>query len=206
MNDKIIIIGGGSHAKSILALIKKNRLLSKLLGYTDEIKSNIPIKYLGKDEEILKTYDKKKTKLLLGIGINIKLRKKIINKFKGYQFLSLIDQDSIVYKNCNIGDGTVIFPGTIIGPNVKIGSFCVVHHSVVLEHDVKISQNSYIGPSAVVCGNSKIGENVLIGANSTMIEKTFIQKNCKLGAGSVLIKSFKFENKSLIGIPAKVKK
>jgi sugar O-acyltransferase (sialic acid O-acetyltransferase NeuD family) len=206
VKDKIIIIGGGSHARSILALIKKNRLFSRLLGYTDTIKSNISIKYLGKDEEILKTYDRKNTKLALGIGINTKLRKKIINKFRGYQFLSLVDQDAIIYKNCNIDEGSIVFPGAIIGPNVKIGSFCVVHHSVVLEHDVEISQNSYIGPGAVVCGNAKIGENVLIGANSTMIEKTFIQKNSKLGAGSVLINSFKSDNKSLIGIPAKIKK
>jgi len=206
MKEKIIIIGGGGHARSILALMKNNRLLSNLLGYTDQIKGNLPIKYLGKDDEILNRYNKKKIKLVLGIGINIKLREKILKKFDDYKFLILIDKNSIISSDCNIAQGSVIFPGATIGPNVKIGKFSVIHNSVVIEHDVSISENSYIGPGAVVCGNAKIGKNVLLGANSTMIQDTFIEKNCKLGAGSVLIKSFKQQNKSLIGAPAKIKK
>jgi sugar O-acyltransferase (sialic acid O-acetyltransferase NeuD family) len=148
----------------------------------------------------------KKIKLVLGIGINIKLREKILKKFDDYKFLILIDKNSIISSDCNIAQGSVIFPGATIGPNVKIGKFSVIHNSVVIEHDVSISENSYIGPGAVVCGNAKIGKNVLLGANSTMIQDTFIEKNCKLGAGSVLIKSFKQQNKSLIGAPAKIKK
>ena len=35
MKEKIIIIGGGGHARSILALLKKNKLSNHILGYTD---------------------------------------------------------------------------------------------------------------------------------------------------------------------------
>jgi sugar O-acyltransferase (sialic acid O-acetyltransferase NeuD family) len=205
MKEKIIIIGGGGHARSILAILKNNRLSNNLLGYTDQNKSNLPLKYLGGDEEVLSRYKNKKIKLVLGVGINLKLREKILKKFHKYKFLSLIDKDSIISTNCKIAEGSVIFPGAVIGPNVKIGPFSVIHNSVVIEHDVSISENSYIGPGAVVCGNVKIEKNVLLGANSTMIQDTSIERNCILGAGSVLIKSYKIKNKSLIGSPAKIK-
>ena len=35
MKEKIVIIGGGSHARSILALLRKNKLSKYILGYTD---------------------------------------------------------------------------------------------------------------------------------------------------------------------------
>ena len=206
MKQKLIIIGGGGHARSILSILKKNKKLSKLIGYTDLKKMNLPIKYLGKDETILRNYKTNEIKLILGIGINIKIREKIIKKFKKYTFLKLIDKNSIISENYDIGTGTVIFPNASLGPNVKIGKFCVIHNSVVIEHDVSIKDNAYIGPGAVVCGNVKVSKNVLLGANSTMIQDTFIEQNCILGAGSVLIKSFKQKNQSLIGTPAKIKK
>lgn len=205
MNEKIIIIGGGSHARSVLALLKKNNLEKYIYGYTDFKKSDLPIKYLGDDEKIFLLKKKNQIKLILGIGINMKLRKKILNKFKEFKFLSLIDKNSLLLDNCNVGQGSIIFPNVSIGPNVNIGKFCVIHNSVVIEHDVSISDNSFIGPGAVVCGNVRVESNVLLGANSTMIQDTFIKKNCSLGAGSVLVKSFKYQNKSFIGSPAKVK-
>jgi sugar O-acyltransferase (sialic acid O-acetyltransferase NeuD family) len=204
MKEKIIIIGGGSHARSILALLKKNKLSNHILGYTDIKKSNLPLKYLGEDKKIF-LLNKKKIKLILGVGINLELRKKILNKFKKFKFLSLVDDKSILFDNVDIGEGSIIFPNVSIGPNVIVGKFCVVHNSVVIEHDVNISENSYIGPGAVVCGNVKIGSNVLLGANSTMIQDTFIKNYCKLGAGSVLIKSFNYQKKLFVGSPAKIK-
>ena len=205
MREKIVIIGGGSHARSILALLRKNKLSKYILGYTDLKRNDLPIKYLGEDEKIF-LLNKKKIKLVLGVGINLKLRKKILNKFKKYQFLSLIDKNSILLENCDVGRGSIIFPNVSIGPDVSIGKFCVIHNSVVIEHNVNIGDNSYIGPGSVVCGNARIENNVLLGANSTMIQDTFIKNDCRLGAGSVLIKSFKNKNQTLIGSPAKIKK
>lgn len=206
MKQKIIIIGGGGHARSILALLRKNKLSKCILGYTDLKKSDLPIKYLGEDEKVFLLNKKNQTKLVLGVGINLRLRKKILNKFKKFQFLSLIDKNSLLFENCDVGEGSIIFPNASIGPNVSIGKFCVIHNSVVIEHDVNIGDNSYIGPGSVVCGNARIENNVLLGANSTMIQDTFIKNNCRLGAGSVLIKSFKIQNQTLIGSPAKIKK
>ena len=41
MNKKLIIIGGGGHARSIYGLLKNNNLEKKILGYTDIQKSNL---------------------------------------------------------------------------------------------------------------------------------------------------------------------
>lgn len=203
---KLIIIGGGGHARSIYGLLKENKLTKGLLGYSDFKKSNLPLKYLGNDQKILDLYKKNKVELILGIGINLSLRTKVINKFKNYNFLTLIDKKAIISDKSKVKKGCIIFPNASISSNVKINDFSVIHNSAVIEHDVDIGKNSYIGPAAVICGNAMIGKNVLIGANSTMIQDTFVADNCKLGAGSVLIKSCRLKNKILIGSPAKIKK
>jgi len=206
MREKIIIIGGGGHARSVLSILKKNNLSRNLIGYTDINKRNLPINYLGTDRSIIEKYKINQVKLLMGIGINLKLRARVIKKFKDFKFMTLIDKNSIILEDSKIGEGSVIFSNTIVGPNSNIGKFCVIHNSVIIDHDTNIEENSYIGPGSVVCGNVKISKNVLLGANSTVIQNTFIEQSCILGAGSVLIKSFRKKNKSLIGIPAKEKK
>ena len=206
MKKNLIIIGGGGHARSILGLLHKNKLSKRILGYSDNKESNLPIKYLGNDNVIIKKYKKNDIEIILGIGIHLSIREKIIKKFKNYKFFTLIDKDAKIIKNAFVGKGTIIFPNANISTNVQVNEFCVIHNSTTIDHDVKIDKNSYIGPGAVVCGNVIIGKNVLIGANSTLIQDINITDNCRLGAGSVLIKSCKIKYKTLIGSPAKIYK
>ena len=206
MKKKLIIIGGGGHARSILGLLIKNKLTSRIIGYSDNKKSNLPIKYLGNDNIILKNFKKKDVEIVIGVGIHLSIREKIIRKFKKYNFFTLVDKDSKIISNLPLGKGTIIYPNANVSSNVKIKNYCVIHNSTTIDHDVQIQSNSYIDPGAVVCGNAKIGKNVLIGANATLIQDTILADRCKLGAGSVLIKSCKTKNKTLIGSPAKIYK
>ena len=64
---------------------KSNKLSGKIIGYMIYIRG-LPVKYLGKDETILKNYKTNEITLLMGIGINLKLRQKIIRKFKNIIF------------------------------------------------------------------------------------------------------------------------
>jgi sugar O-acyltransferase (sialic acid O-acetyltransferase NeuD family) len=206
-NSKIIIVGGGNHALSVLNILFRNRLAKNIIGYLDEKKTKLNIDYLGKDKFFLKEkkfLSSKKIKLAQGIGTDILIRTKVFNKFKnaGYSFLTMVDKSSIISFNSKIGEGTVIFPNSSIGPNCRIEENIVLHTNTTIEHDVEIGSGSYIGPSATLCGNVKINKNCLVGAASCILENIVLPKNSILGAISLLNKNYK-ASKIYKGIPAK---
>jgi|TARA_B110000459_G_C16546577_1_gene464632 UDP-4-amino-4,6-dideoxy-N-acetyl-beta-L-idosamine acetyltransferase len=206
MKKKIILIGGGGHATSMLNLIYRNYKKSEVIGYTDKKKTNLKIKYLGSDLSILsKKNFFPNTILMMAIGTHIELRSKLFTKYKSknFKFLTIIDKSAVIGLNAKVLEGSAIFPQTCIGPEVHIGENVVVHSGSIIEHDSRILSNSYIGPGAVICGHSKIEKNVLIGAKSCVLENVLIKQGCKLGAGGVMIKSINKKNQTFIGIPAK---
>lgn len=201
--NKIIIIGGGSHAESIIEICKNVNISNKIIGYTDISKTKISLPYLGTDDQII-NFDKKKISLINGIGINIKLRKKVFEKFYNnkFDFIKFNKmKNSYISPVSKIGVSSIIFPNAVIGPKVIIGNNVVVHSGAIIEHDTIIGDNCYIAPGAIICGNCKIGDNCLIGANSTIIENITLKQNSVLGAHSLLNKNFKM-SRIYKGIPA----
>tara|TARA_B100001057_G_C22508757_1_gene817021 strand:+ start:68 stop:682 length:615 start_codon:yes stop_codon:yes gene_type:complete len=204
MNKKIILIGGGTHATSILNLLERNFPKYKIFGYTDSKKTKLKINYLGKDESIFKKYNKNSVLLVMSIGVNTKIRSKVFKIFKKkrYNFITIIDKTSVVAASSQISEGSIIFPNSSVGPKTVIKKNVVIHTAAVIEHDSVVEENSYVGPSAVVCGNSKVGKNCLVGANSCIIEYIKMPNNSILGASGLLNKNYK-KSKTFIGVPAK---
>ena len=206
MKKKIILIGGGGHATSILNLIDRNQNKQEVIGYTDKKKTNLKIKYLGNDLNLLRRKNNfSNTFLVMAIGAHVELRSKLFEKYKSknFRFLTIIDKSAVIGMNTKILEGSVVFPQTCIGPEVYIGQNVVIHSGSIIEHNAKVLSNSYIAPGAVICGHSKVEKNVLIGAKSCVLENIVVKQGCKLGAGAVMIKSINKKNKTFIGIPAK---
>ena len=201
---KIILVGGGTHAVSIINLLERKFPELKIFGYTDAKKSRLNVKYLGKDEIVLNSYNKNNFLLTMSIGVNIKIRSKVFDMFKKkkFNFLTIIDKNSVVASSAKIGNGSIIFPNSSIGPHSIIKDNVVIHTSTVVEHNSLIGKDSYLGPSAVICGNSKVGKKCLVGANSCMIENITLPNNSILGASALLNKNYKKE-RTYMGIPAK---
>lgn len=201
---KIILVGGGTHAVSIVNLLERNLPKLKVFGYTDTNKSGLNVKYLGNDEKVLNTYNKNNFLLVMSIGVNIKIRSKVFDMFKkkNFNFLTIIDKNSVVATSAKIGIGSIIFPNSSIGPHSIIKDNVVIHTSTVVEHNSLIDKHSYLGPSSVICGNSKVGKKCLVGANSCIIENITLPSNSILGASALLNKNYK-KQKTYMGIPAK---
>lgn len=105
--------------------------------------------------------------------------------------------------SAEIGEGTVIHPGAVIGPNVRIGKNCTIHSGVVIyDHSqigdhVVIHANSVIGADAFyykkrpegydklhTCGYVRIDDKVEIGAMCTIDRG--VTGDTRIGEGSKL--------------------
>jgi sugar O-acyltransferase (sialic acid O-acetyltransferase NeuD family) len=187
---KTILIGSGGHAQSIMAL--RCDVLNQVVAYTDIIQNNnFNLLYAGTDDDVIRKYNKEHYNLLIGVSytgkkISLELRKQIINKYKGYDFQTIIAHSSIIKNNVIIGDGTVIFENTLINTQSKIGTNCVINTGSIIEHHCIIGDNVQISPGCVICGGVDIGDNSFIAAGTTIRDGVKIGDNIIVGLGSVV--------------------
>ena len=206
IKSQIVIIGSGGHSRMIIecAQCLKYKVkyiidISKKKDVEEKI-LNIPVKNLVYLKKI-----KKKTKVFLAIGDNIR-RAKFYNKYKlYYNFINLIHPSSYVAKNITIGKANFIAPKAVVNSLGKIGNNSIINSGSIIEHECEINDNVHIGPGSILCGRSKAKLNVFIGSGSIIFPKIVIEKNCVVGAGSIVINKTS-PNSLYLGSPAKLKK
>ena len=193
--NKIIIIGSGGHATSCISIIEKIKKY-RIHGLVDNKKNinNSSYNKVGSDTDLIKI--RKKIKYaFIGIGQikSAKKRKKIFDYLKKNNFSipKIISPDSLVSKNSEIGEGTIIMNFAHINRNVKIGKNCIINTGSNLEHDVEIGDFVHISTGAIVNGNTNIGSNTFVGSGSIINNNIKIGNNCIIASGKVVRKNLK---------------
>ena len=204
--DKIIVIGGGGHAKVLMSVLQKAGW--NITGYTDikEGQAVLGVPCLGGDhvlESMLDDYSKYNA--VIGVGKIDYSNKRLVlqDRFEelGFHFPVIISPDSIVNSDVLPGAGTVVFDGAVINSGTRTGRACIINTNCTVEHDCILGNNVHIAPGAVLCGGSIIGDNCMIGAGAVVIQKAHISAGCLVGAGAVVVGSLS-EAGTYVGNPA----
>ena len=195
MKKKILIIGAGGHAKSLIDVIESTKRF-KIIGLIDSKKNKKSIfdkyKILGSDLQINKI--KKYSKLaVVGIG-QIKEAKKRINAYellKKFKFKTptICSPKSYVSKYSILEEGTVIFHGAIINAGAHIGKNTIINTRAVIEHDVKIGNHCHVSTNATLNGGVILGNNSFVGSNAVIKENIKVGINCIIAANTFLKKN-----------------
>lgn len=206
-HKKVVFIGGGVHTFAINDMLLQHKNRFEVFGYVDPQKSTLSMEYLGDDENFVNNakINKAEIFLMMGVGINVKLREKLFNfyKSKNYKFLTYIHPHAIISPTAIYEEGVIIFPGAVIGANVYIEKNVLIHSNSVVEHRTRVGANSYLAPGVTIAGECVIGKSTLLGINTTVTDFVSIKQGTVIGAGAVVTKSFEKENILLMGIPAK---
>jgi len=200
---KIILIGGGGHALSVLEIITDHSIFA---GYADLVpNADMPILYLGTDDEVLAKYSPTEYAihhtLVYAKDVNLRLREKIIHKYINYEKAKFVAPSAVVTPHSHIGSGTGVFHGAILNRSY-VGSNCIINTGAVLEHYTRLGDNVFVGPNATICGGTKIGNNVLIGAGTIIRDDISICSEVVIGMGSVVTKDIT-KSGVYMGSPAK---
>lgn len=187
MKPAVYLIGGGGHARSLLAA----GFDADIRGYVD-VKPNpeLDINYVGNDKDFLS--DDSAMPMPVHIAVisakdcTMALRRKIIEHYEQNPMVSLLAPTAEMAPGTMIGAGSAIMRACVINGS-KIGKCCVVNTGAILEHDVTLGENVFIGPGAVVCGGATIGDDCYIGANATIRNGVTISSGVTVGMGSVVI-------------------
>ncbi len=119
---------------------------------------------------------------------NLRKKKYIEAKAKGYQLVSYISSKATYY-NTPVGENCFIFEDNVIQPFTKIGDNCVLwsgnhigHHSIIHDH-------CFIASHVVISGAVEIGERSFIGVNATLRDNIKIGRENIIGAGAIIMRS-----------------
>ena len=205
----LVILGAGDFGRELANVVGRINCVKSewnLLGFVDD---NIEIQgkkidgysVIGTSDWLNNRQDEIYAICSLGVA---KTRKKVINKFinKNIKWATLIDPDARLYRDSEVGEGSIICGGSILAINTKVHNHVIVNLNCTLGHDDIICDYSVINPGVNVSGKVLINECVDLGTGVKAIQGLTVGKNSTVGAGAVVIKDIP-ENCTAVGAPAK---
>ena len=99
---------------------------------------------------------------IIAIGDN-RDRKRVAEENPKEKFGVAISNAAFLWKDAEIGDGTVIMAGAIVQPGCKIGRHVILNTGCSVDHDCVLEEYVHIAPGAHLCGNVHVGEGALVG-------------------------------------------
>ncbi len=206
---KIILLGGGGHARVLIDLIRGCNeydiawILDPQIEKGTEVSGII---VLGSDDMLSELFAKGIKNICIAVG-SIKDNNKrwmLYDKAKqsGYSVPALIHPEAVAAKDLQFSEGIQIMAGAVIQIGSSIGENTIINTGAVVDHDNKVGRHVHICPGAVVSGGCIIEDGAFIGAGATVIQGIRIGKNAIVAAGSVVINDVP-DNSTVIGVPAK---
>lgn len=188
--NKLIIIGCGGHAKTIIELISHSKKweIYGLIGQTHEVGGKIlGFKCIGDNNDLKSIYRDCKN-AFIGIGQIKSPQKRIyiaqlLEELK-FNMPIIFSKNAIISKFANIKKGSSIGHGSIVNANSKIGSFCIINSMALIEHDVVIGNFCHVSTGALINGGVEIGEGTFVGSGSIIREGLKIPPNSFIKAGT----------------------
>ena len=193
MKEKIVVVGGGGHAKVVIDAAKKARKIP-ICGIVDgKLRKGISVmgvRVLGDDAALRDLFENGVRKAFIGVGSvgNSDVRKNIYRNLKKIGFiLPVIKHPSaVVAASVKVGEGAFIAAGTVINPCVKIGKNAIINTRASIDHDCRLGDFVHVAPGVTISGAVSVGEETHIGTGANIINNVKIGKKCIIAAGETV--------------------
>ena len=194
MKTPIAVWGASGHALAVSNIVKLHEQF-EIVGYLDNVNlSRKDEKFNGRPvlgglEALHKLKQEGVNHIALGFG-HCKARMDIAKFLKGenFQMDTLIHPSAIIANDAVVDEGTVIFPGVIIGSKCKIGRYTIINNGAIISHGSIIGDGVHICPGVSIGGDVNIGLCSWIGIGSCIVNRVIIGEKSLIGAGSVVTK------------------
>jgi sugar O-acyltransferase (sialic acid O-acetyltransferase NeuD family) len=194
MKPEILLLGGGSHCKSVIDVIeledkytivgiidKKELIGNDVLGY----------KIIDCDENISKYKSVKNALITVGQIRNAEPRIRLFNLCRevGFTMPHIVSPLAYISKYARLGDGTIIMHHALINAGARVGKNCIINTKALIEHDAVVEDNCHISTGAIINGGTVVKENSFFGSNAMAKEYIEIKAGSVVGGGVALLKS-----------------
>ena len=202
MNDSIIVVGAGGHAKVVISTVLAAGM--SIAAIYDDAREKWGCKISGfkVSGPLTMIDDSEGQSAIIAVGDNLS-RNKIALRFKKLKWVNVVHPSAFVHPSVRLGNGTVVFAGAVIQPDALMGEHCIVNTGATVDHDCEIGSFAHISPGVNLAGSVNVGEGVFIGIGSAVIIGVRIGEWTTIGAGSAVIGDLP-SNSVSVGVPARV--
>lgn len=189
--DRPVIIGGGGHARSLIAMAPE---ALRPLYYVDP-EERLGLVRLGDDDAFLADSRFTDVPVIIGYvatnGTSMAVRRRIIERYAGRRFATIVADDATVAPDAVLGRGTAVFHRAVVNTGAFLGDHVVVNTAAVVEHDVTVGENTFIGPGAVLCGGVTVGRDVFIGAGAVLRPGVSVCDGATVAMGAAVFRNIR---------------
>ena len=205
MEEPVVILGGGGHAKVLAYTLQLCG--RRVLGYTDPVGSGplLGIPHLGGDEAV-HALDADAVLLVNGLGgVGVtEARTALFSAFKraGFAFASVVHPAAIVASDVRLGEGVHVLAGAVVLPGSSVGDNAIINTKASVDHDCYVGPHVHIAPGATLSGGVRVEAGVHIGTGASVIQGIVVGEGAIVGAGAVVVRPVP-AGVTVVGVPAK---
>lgn len=198
MNEKLLLLGGGGHCKSVLDSILKIGYYTEI-GIIDKEENvgkkilNIPI--IGCDDDLFELYQRGFLNAFITMGSigNPSNRVRLFAELERIGFIipNILDSTAIISEHTTMARCVYVGKNAVINAEVSIGKCAIINTSSVIEHECVIGEFAHIASGSVLCGEVHIGNYTHVGAKSVVKQQVSIGDNTIIGIGSIVLQDIK---------------
>jgi acetyltransferase EpsM len=215
MREKLIIIGGGEHARVVAEAAHSRPDLWDLQGFIEKkacprMEQQSGLSCLGTDEDSAYLERAATTSwFVLGVGGigPSKIRRDLVRRYTaaGNRWASIIHSSAHVSPFVTIGKGAVVLSGVVVNCGAVLGEHCVINSGAVIEHDVRVGSFVQVSPGAVIGGGAVLEEDCYVGLGARVRDHVTVGCGATVGMGAAVVGTVP-TGLTVMGVPAKVRK
>lgn len=211
MND-LVIFGIGGHAREVAQLVADINQTQpgrwNLLGFVvdpqaaTQIPKPLPAPLLGDAQWLTQNPD---VQTIIAVGTpaarrDIALR--LAKTLPTLRYATLVHPRAWLAQRVQLGEGSVIFAGSLINVDVTIGQHASINLGCTISHDCMLGAYVSLGPGVHMAGASCAGDVADIGTGATLLPGVHIGTGGVIGAGAVVVHDLA-ANCTAVGVPAR---
>ncbi len=206
----LVIIGTGGYAQEVLWVADDINVLQptwSFMGFIDPLKPeqkgsllyDRPV--LGGFEDVVSGSEQ--VYFACGIG-DPQARAKECREAesRGWIPATLVHPTAVVARHVEVGPGTIVGAGTVLGPYASVGRHCEINVQATIGHNSVIGDFSVVLPGARISGYVVLEEETMIGSNACILQGMRVGPRSRVGANSFLANHLPAD-RTVIGLPAR---
>ena len=123
----------------------------------------------------------------------------------GFSFATVRHPTAVVPDSAEIGPGTLVGAGCIVGAHARVGEHVILNRGVLVGHHTTIGDYVTVSPGANLAGLVDVGRGVYVAMGAIVVDRIRIGEHAVVGAGAVVTRDVP-ERVQVQGVPAKVVK
>ena len=199
MSEKVIVIGGGGHAKSVIDCIRSGG--GEALGILDD-NLRIGTRILGVPVlgPVSDYHNYRQYRFIIAVGNNA-VRRNLAASLD-VRWYTAVHGRAAVSEFASLGEGTVVMANASVNADARVGNHCIINTGAVVEHDNRLADFVHISPNAALGGTVTVGEGAHVGIGACVRNNITICGSCTIGAGAAVVRDLEIPG-TYVGVPAR---